>query len=155
MLSAIEARLELDGASVLDLYAGSGALGLEAVSRGAGSVTLVERDPAAARVLRGNARAVRERLAREARIEVAAIAAERFLREREGSFQLVFLDPPYELGTEALGVTLGLLTARLAPDALVVVERSARDAEPGWPEGLRLERSRSYGETAVYYAHPA
>lgn len=154
IFSRVESLMDLAGVRVLDLYAGSGALGLEAVSRGAGFVVLVEADRRTARVVDANVDTlgVRDR----ARVHAEKVA--RVLdREVVGEpFDLVLLDPPYPLGESELTATLSLLVSRgwLSDDALVVVERSARSPEPDWPEGLTAIRSRGYGETTVHFAEP-
>lgn len=153
IFSALESRDLIDGARVLDLYAGSGALGLEAASRGAAEVTLVERARDAGAVARRNA----ERVERAApaggapRIRTVVQSVQAYLAGAAGTWDLVFIDPPYELGGAALVDDLVLLAARLAPDAVVMVERSTRDAEPAWPAGLELDRRAAYGETVLYW----
>jgi len=154
MFSALDARDALHGARVLDLYAGSGALGLEAASRGAAAVTLVERDRAAAAIARRNA----DLLLRSApaaarpRIEVATQPVAGWLALAAGSeWDLVFADPPYELEETELAAVLDRLAEILAPDGDLVVERSSRSPEPSLPAGLALERTRRYGETAVHW----
>ena len=123
-------------ARVLDLYAGSGALGLEAASRGARSVLLVDADRNAAKVARGNAAVVGLPgvVVREDTVERVLLAGP----GGRGRVDLVFLDPPYDLSEDALGDALALLVGHgwLAPEALVVVERSSRSPEPRWSEGL-------------------
>ncbi|WP_149202751.1 16S rRNA (guanine(966)-N(2))-methyltransferase RsmD [Actinotalea subterranea] len=143
----------LDGARVLDLYAGSGALGLEAASRGAVAVVLVESARAAADVCRRNAAAVG--------IPGVQVVAERVLpflrrpvRER---YDVVLVDPPYELDEAELAGVLAALTAHLAPEAVVVVERSTRSPEPAWPAGgpaagLVRTAEKRYGETVLWFA---
>jgi dephospho-CoA kinase/16S rRNA (guanine(966)-N(2))-methyltransferase RsmD len=137
---------QLDGVAVLDLYAGSGAVGLEAASRGAGPVVLVESDAATARLIAANARALRLQAdVRAARAETVAASSDR-------RFDLVFLDPPYDVSTEAVEALLGSLAEHaLAPRALVVVERSARDRAPEWPPALSETWSRDYGETTLHF----
>lgn len=155
--SALEARDALHGARVLDLYAGSGALGLEAASRGAATVVLVERNAAAARICRENAEAVVRAAPAAARpsIEVRATSVQTYLAVAEGPFDVVFIDPPYEVDdAELLGV-LTELAPLLSPDATVCVERSTRSATPSLPPGLALERTRAYGETALHWLAPA
>lgn len=152
---ALFSRLEhlgvLDGARVLDLYAGSGALGLEAVSRGARGALLVEAARTAAQVASRNVRELDL-----PGVEVRAESVEQVLgRGRAGApVDLVVADPPYALGERALAEVLRLLVARhwLAEDALLVIERSARSAEPVWPAGIRPLAPRRYGETILWFA---
>lgn len=145
LFSSLLSLLDLDGVRVLDLYAGSGALGFEALSRGAGSATLVESDPAAVAVLRANV----EHLGL-AGTHVLAQPVEAFLAaDPEPRYDLVLLDPPYEL---AVGPVLALLQPWLASHAVVVVERSRRDPELAWPAGYEPVRSRRYGEATLWYA---
>ena len=153
IFSALEARDALDGAQVLDLFAGSGALGLEAASRGARRVVLVDKSSAAVRAMRANTATITKAAPAGAapEITVSSQSVTAYLVGAAGSFDLVFLDPPYELDNAALRHDLELLAPRLAPDALLVVERSARDAEPDWPEGFELERRKDYGETTLYW----
>ncbi|EAP97700.1 hypothetical protein JNB_19558 [Janibacter sp. HTCC2649] len=148
LFSALQARDALSGARVIDLYAGSGALGLESASRGAGEVTLVESDRTAAGVIRDNA----GRLGLKATVLPVTVASALAGTPRE--LDLVFLDPPYDLSEEALAADLEALATRswLADGALVVIERSKRSAEPTWPKGLEPERLKKYGETVIWYA---
>lgn len=138
----------LTGAHVLDLYAGSGALGLEALSRGAASAQLVESDRRAAQVCRENAAATGL-----SGVRVQASTVERFLATGGGgSVDLAFLDPPYDLDEPRLQSVLEALIEWLAPDALVVVERSARSPEPIWPADVELLGPRRHGETTLWLA---
>ncbi len=141
----------LDGVRVLDLYAGSGAVGLEALSRGASDVLLVESDPHAARVIRRNIEAVRLPGAR-----LLADRVERVLTRGRGDGpprDLVFADPPYAAAAEEVERVLAALHGRgwLAPGALVVVERGTRSGPLTWPAGYTPERSRGYGEATLWY----
>ncbi|NUU06784.1 RsmD family RNA methyltransferase, partial [Leifsonia sp. C5G2] len=134
IFSALDARDAVHGARVLDLYAGSGALGLEAASRGASSVVLVEKSPAAAQVCRRNAAAVTA-AARAAKlpppaIEVRAATTQSYLAGAAGPFDLVFLDPPYDVGDAELLAVLTALVPLLSDDAEVCVERSTRTPAP-------------------------
>jgi 16S rRNA (guanine966-N2)-methyltransferase len=156
IFSALDARGVLPGARVLDLYAGSGALGLEAASRGAAHVTLVDKATAAHRVTTDNVARIRKAAPRGAapEIVVSSQPVQSFLgaaASRDTTWDVVFLDPPYDLASPELGHNLEALVPLLSPDAVVVVERSARDREPAWPARLDLERRKDYGETAVYY----
>jgi 16S rRNA (guanine966-N2)-methyltransferase len=157
IFSALDARGVLPGARVLDLYAGSGALGLEAASRGAAHVTLVDKATAAHRVTNDNAARIRKAAPRgEApEIVVSSQPVQSFLGGALATWDVVFLDPPYDLGGAELRHNLEALVPRLTEDALVVVERSARDPEPAWPAGLELDRRKDYGETAVFYLSPS
>ncbi len=155
IFSALEARDALAGARVLDLYAGSGALGLEAASRGAAHVTLVDHAVAAHRAVGRNAAAVRKAARGTApEIVISGHPVQSFLGGSLDRWDLVFLDPPYELGGQELVHNLEALAARLSPDAVVVLERSSRDRAPEWPAGLELERRKDYGDTAVYWLRP-
>lgn len=147
LFSSIEARMDLDGARVLDLYAGSGALGLEALSRGAGTALLVESDRRAAAVLRGN---ISDLGLTAAQVRVGAVA-QVLVQGGAGDFDLVFADPPYDLPTAAVEADIGALAAQrwLAEDALLLVERSARSAEIAWPAGFAGRAPKRYGETRI------
>ncbi len=158
VFSRLQALTDLDGALVLDLYAGSGALGLEAVSRGAGHLLAVERHRATAALAGRNART----LGFGDVVQVRTAPVERVLRagpgpEQQEGYDLVLLDPPYPLPEDDLADVLALLVDHgwLAPGALVVIERSARSPRPRWPAGLAHLDSRSYGETALHLAEPA
>lgn len=153
LFAALESAGVVADAVVLDLYAGSGALGLEAVSRGAASADLVERSARAAAVTQRNARTV-GRAVGDARLRVHRQGVETFLRGATGHWSLVFADPPYDLGQDELESTLALLVPRLAPTALVVVERATRSGEPPLPHGLVVERSRRYGDTTLWWLAP-
>ncbi|GEL95106.1 16S rRNA (guanine(966)-N(2))-methyltransferase RsmD [Cellulomonas composti] len=154
---ALFSRLEhLDvvaDARVLDLYAGSGALGLEAASRGAQHVTLVESAREAAQVCRRNV----AELGLTSRVIVAAERAERFVERAPAlAWDLVLVDPPYDLDERGLAAVLAPLGSpgALSSAAVVGVERSRRAPEPTWPAGLRRFDSRAYGETVVWFAEP-
>lgn len=139
----------LDDAVVLDLWAGSGSLAIEALSRGARRAVLVERDRAALAVLRDNLAvcgfADRARVVAD---DVAAFAQ----RPGEGPVDVVFADPPYATATEHVWTVLGRLRAAgaLAGDVDIVVQRPARDPQPDPPAPLALERARPYGDTALW-----
>ena len=149
VFSALEARQNLDGARVLDLYAGSGALGLEALSRGAGHALFVESDARAGAAIRRNAADLG--LA-GAEVRVATVAAVLETPPDE-PYDLVLLDPPYALADADLAVTLSTLASTdwLAPGAYLAVERSARSATPTWPAGVVTITERRYGDTRMYY----
>jgi 16S rRNA (guanine966-N2)-methyltransferase len=153
---ALFSRLEhldvVHHARVLDLYAGSGALGLESASRGASSVLLVESEWAAVAVIRKNIADLGL-----AGVSVRADTVERALLAgpAEGApCDLVLADPPYDVTEQALGDVLALLVTHrwLSEDAFVVVERSARSPEPRWPQGLDGAGERRYGDTKMWFA---
>jgi 16S rRNA (guanine966-N2)-methyltransferase len=151
---ALFSRLEhegwLDATRVLDLYAGSGALGLEAASRGARAVVLVEDGRAAAGVIRRNAAS-----SGLPAVTVVAARVERLLsRPPAEPFDLVVADPPYPLRDDDLADVLALLVENdwLAVRAAAVVERSSRSPQPVWPQGLTPSGHRSYGETRLWFA---
>lgn len=147
-------RGTLHGARVLDLFAGSGAVGLEALSRGAEHVLLVEDDPRAARVVRENTAALRLPGA-----EVRAARAEKTVTGPPpgAPYDVVFLDPPYDLADDGLREILLTLAANhwLAAGALVTVERRTRGGVFGWPAGFEDVRARRYGEATLWYGRAA
>lgn len=157
LFAALEHQDRLAGAAVLDLYAGSGALGLEAISRGARIAVFVESDRTALAVLRRNAAvaATAPPSGGDPAVDVRGEPVERVLvRGTEQAYDLVLADPPYGLGEDALADVLALLPRHgwLAGEALVVVERSSRSPEPRWPTGLALADERRYGETRLWWA---
>ena len=158
----------LAGARVLDLYAGSGAVGLEALSRGADHVLLVEQGARATRVIRENIEAIG--------LPGAVLAADRVERvlargpapaggqdspapaggqdsPEGGRYDVVFADPPYALADTAVSQVLSLLADQgwLAPSALVIVERATRSGPVSWPDGFVPDRTRRYGEATFWY----
>ena len=140
----------VDGARVLDLFAGTGALGFESLSRGAAHVTFVERHAPTARALRRSA----ADLGVAERIDVVNAPAERAAGAVAGRYDVVFADPPYAQPYPAS--TFAVLRARGAidPRTIVVYEHASRDAAPNDP-AMTLERSARYGEVALAFLHPA
>ena len=164
---ALFSRLEheglCDGTRVLDLYAGSGALGLEAASRGASAVVLVDAGREAARACRRNADATGLAAALgDGGLVVVEQPVERVVATAPGGTtaalapgaDLVLVDPPYDLAEDALARVLGDLVAHgwLAPAAVVVVERARRTPEPTWPAGLERYADKRYGDTVLWSA---
>jgi 16S rRNA (guanine966-N2)-methyltransferase len=149
VFNTVQARRDLEGARVLDLYAGSGALGLEALSRGATHVRFVESDRRAAAVLCRNVQALGLPGTQVSTAEVLAV-----LRGNpDQPYDVVLADPPYALDERAVSGMLSALVSGgwLAPAALIVVERAARAQPPVWPAGVVELTNRRYGDTAVYY----
>ncbi|MFI1192561.1 16S rRNA (guanine(966)-N(2))-methyltransferase RsmD [Micromonospora sp. NPDC020750] len=151
LFSAVQADVDLAGARFADLYAGSGAVGLEALSRGAAHVLLVESDPRAARVVRENIAALRA--APAARLVTGRVATVLAAGPDGGPYDVVFADPPYAVSDAEVTELLAALVDGdwLAADALVVVERSSRTGPVAWVQGVTGERSRRYGETTLWY----
>lgn len=149
LFNSLATLVDLDGAVVLDLYAGSGALGLEALSRGAAEVVLVESGPRVLPVLRANLAAVGLPGGRVVAGSVPGVVA----GPPPARFDLVLADPPYATPVaEVLRVLRSLLDGGwLAPGAVVVVERSSREAPFEWPTPLVALRDRRYGEAVLRY----
>lgn len=142
--------MELAGARVIDLFAGSGAVGLEAMSRGAAHALLVEHDPKAVKAIRANIAALR---AEGARVVTGKVAAVLSGGNPEQGYDLVFADPPYQMTENEIDEVLRALAGHgwLADGAVIVIERSSRSPEPGWVQGVTGERGRRYGETTLWY----
>ncbi|GGA63748.1 methyltransferase [Pseudoclavibacter endophyticus] len=152
MFSSLDASGVLDGATVLDLYAGTGALGLEALSRGAAEALFVERGAKAANLLKRNARQVQDAIAarsRRVRTQVVTGSALGFAERDGGRFDVVFADPPYEVADTELEALLAGLAPRLAAGGVIVLERGARSGEPATPAALKRTHARRYGDTAL------
>ena len=151
LFSTIDSRIgPLSGLRFLDLYAGSGAVGLEAWSRGAGVVTLVESDRRTAGVISSNAAALG---CRKAEVITGTVTTT-LRRIPSAPYDVVFSDPPYGLADDEVDADLTALEEQgwLVPGGLVVVERSARGDGPSWPSGWSPEAEKNYGETTLWYA---
>ncbi len=167
MFSGLDATHVLYGRRFLDLYAGSGAVGLEAASRGAEHVLLVESDPKAVRVIRQNIAALDAG-------DVVTLAAQRVTSALVGGpplttgrgydtagdgdsggkgYDIVFADPPYDLGEQDVTAMLDALVGHgwINAGGLVILERSKRSPEPAWVRSVTAERSRRYGEAMLWY----
>lgn len=143
-----EPEAALAGLGFGDLYAGSGAMGLEAASRGADPVLLVESNRAAAEVIRANAAEV------DLRVRVQSAPVERLVAGRPGApFDVVWLDPPYDLAAADLDQVLADLVANqwVLPDGMIIVERARRSPAPTWPVGFDGGWERRYGDTIIHY----
>ena len=152
LFSKLESYDVVQGARVLDAYAGSGALGCEALSRGAASVEFVEKYPKACEITRRNVAATSKAATDVTR--VAQGSAQSYVAVHSGPWDLVFLDPPYAFTQDQILDILRVITPNLAEGAIVVVERSSRDAEPAWNSQLRRFAMKKYGETVLYYLEP-
>ena len=155
LFSRLDAFEVISGARVLDLYAGSGSLGVESASRGAATVDLVESDAKASGVCQRNADLINGVLGRKA-VTVHRSRVEPFLDRaaESAAWDLVFLDPPYPLDEPSLKAVLTKLAFHLDEGAVVVVERSSRSPEPDWPDTLERFADKKYGETKLWFAEP-
>ncbi|MDN4482485.1 16S rRNA (guanine(966)-N(2))-methyltransferase RsmD [Demequina lignilytica] len=151
---AVFSRLDhgdhLRGARVLDLFAGSGALAFEALSRGASEATLVESDARAVSVLRANARD----LAAGPDARVVKERVRPFLGRAAGPWDVVLLDPPYDIARDELAAVLEGVAEAVDADGIVVLEWSTRAGDAPWPWALEEVAAKAYGETTVRYAVP-
>jgi 16S rRNA (guanine966-N2)-methyltransferase len=146
--AAAPVEKSLDGLAFCDLYAGSGAVGLEAASRGASRVLLVERDPRTALLSRRNTEAL------GLAVEIVVSSVEQALRKSPAQpFDVVFADPPYELDTPAISAQIERLisNAWVGEGSLIVVERSRRSPELVWPDVAAKRWTRAYGETILAF----
>lgn len=154
---ALFSRLEhwdvIDGATVIDLYAGSGALGFEALSRGATCATLVDFSRGAAKTMRDNVK-LTGLPATVIQADVKTYLGSRVGEALSGSADLVFIDPPYDIAESEMTAVLAGLGAWIHADSLIVIERSKRQPQPRLPEFLQLEDTSLWGETVCYFAGP-
>lgn len=144
------------GAVVLDLYAGSGALAIEALSRGAATAVLVDRDPLAVDAIRRNLGSTK--LKDRARVQRRGVGTVvRGMPPTDAPFDLVFCDPPYDQPAGKLAEVLVALAVPgwVAPDGTVVVERASSAGPPLLPPGWEVTWSRVYGDTLVVLVAPA
>lgn len=155
VFNRLAARDLIDAARVLDLYAGTGALALEAISRGANSAVLVERDGKAAAVCVKNSQLIQKALEKEgyrdSNIKVSNKTVAAFLAGDSGVYDLVFIDPPYEISNSEVSENLNALIARLAKNAVVMIERSSRSGAIELPLGLELVEEKNYGDTNIFW----
>lgn len=161
LFSRMESWDIISGARVLDLFAGSGSLGIETASRGARQVVLVEKAPKAVAVCQANAALVNKVLkATTVLVQRGSVDSvlDSYINSQTGepskTFDVVLLDPPYPLSEEELTATMEKISKILAEDATVIVERSSRSPEPVWPENLTKFADKKYGETHLWFAEP-
>ncbi|MFI5491020.1 16S rRNA (guanine(966)-N(2))-methyltransferase RsmD [Actinoplanes sp. NPDC051859] len=153
--SALGTMTDLEGARFADLYAGSGAIGLEALSRGAAYALLVEADGKAARAIRDNIVALK--VGNDARLVTGKVAQLLAAPPEGGPYDVIFADPPYAVTDDEVAEVQQALVENgwLAEDAVVTFERSSRTAVRGeplaWVDGITADRSRRYGETTLWY----
>lgn len=156
VFASLESFDQITGANVLDLFAGTGALGLEALSRGATSLTLVEKSKSALEVCRKNSESVQGSLSKQGvAVEVSLRHADAlvFLKSNAERYDLVFVDPPYEYSNEKLKSVLELIAKCVSSESAVVVERSSRTEEIEIA-GLEKYAEKEYGDTTVRFFKP-
>ncbi|CAB4546784.1 MAG: 16S rRNA (guanine(966)-N(2))-methyltransferase RsmD [Actinobacteria bacterium] len=155
IFSALESEIgTCVGITFLDLFGGTGAVGLEALSRGASEVIVVEKDVKAANVCRENYELISR--STSGNFSVLRMSVDNYLdleASKLPSCDVVYLDPPYEVTNEIIEKILGKICDRglLHADAVVIVERSSRTKPFTWPAGLKALKERKYGEGAVYF----
>ena len=154
IFSRLDALNLIENATVLDLYAGTGALGLEAASRGAKQVVMVENHKQALGGIIQNMRMIKtaiekEGLAVDLRAEGKSVLS--YLQSSSLVFDLVFIDPPYDVANPSITQVLTELVPKLSKDATVILERSSRDEKPELPEQLSISEEKNYGDTVVYW----
>lgn len=147
---------DFDGLNVLDLYAGTGAIALEALSRGASIVHAVEKDDAAAKAITSNHENLKSAHC-PGIFHLYAMSVHRFLQDKAAhQYHIIYIDPPYEV--DDLDVVETLIQLRdggyLHPQALIAVERNSRVKEISWPEGLEAIREKNYGQATIFYGSP-
>ena len=144
------------GLHVLDLFGGSGAIALEALSRGASLVHAVEKDDAAAKAITSNHENLKTAHC-PGIFHLYAMSVHRFLQDKAAQpYHFIYIDPPYEV--DDLDVVENLIQLRdggyLHPQALIAVERNSRVKEISWPEGLEALREKNYGQATIFYGIP-
>lgn len=143
---------QLTGIRFLDLYAGSGAIGLEAASRGATEAVLIEKNRVAIEAIQRNLAATK--LGDRVRLQPMSVGS--FLATEPRPFDVIWLDPPYAAPADEVDAVLAqICEGWLVSDGLVVIERSKRDPDPDWPASLPEQWTRRYGETQLHFGRPA
>ena len=144
-----------EGLHVLDLFGGSGAIGLESLSRGATSVHIVEKDDEAQKTIETNFEIVKKSNPAGS-FHLYGMSAERFLKDApKDKYHLVYIDPPYDFSNQAVEDVLSALHDYefLSSDAFIAVERTARGVQFIWPDAFVPARERKYGQATIYYAN--
>ena len=154
VFAKLDALDALDNSIVWDLFAGTGALGLEALSRGAKAVVLVEADRSAAEVCKQNIAKALLGLSKQnaaGTVSLKNVRVEKFLAGQSTKANLVLLDPPYDFEPAGLSSILQALTTLVEEHGLIVLETSSKAKQPELPNGLVLEDTKTYGDTAVWF----
>ena len=157
LFSSLESEFgSFNNLSMLDLYCGSGAVGVEALSRGAAIVTAIDNDEKATNIARQNFEII-EKLAGIGTYSVITMSAGKFLdKPADFSYDIVFLDPPYELPNNEIEKNLSSLMSNkyLKPSTVIAIERDSKSRPLTWPTGLSEVKERKYGAATIYYAEP-
>ena len=157
LFSSLESEFgSLNNLSMLDLYCGSGAVGVEALSRGAAIVTAIDNDEKATNIARQNFEII-EKLAGIGTYSVITMSAGKFLdKPADLPYDIVFLDPPYELPNNEIEKNLSSLMSNkyLKPSTVIAIERDSKSRPLTWPTGLSEVKERKYGAATIYYAEP-
>jgi 16S rRNA (guanine966-N2)-methyltransferase len=157
LFSSLESEFgSLNNLSLLDLYCGSGAVGVEALSRGAAIVTAIDNDEKATNIARQNFELL-EKLTGVGTYSVITISAGKFLdKASDIPYDIVFLDPPYELPNNEIEKNISALLSNnyLKPSSVVAIERDSKSRPLAWPTGLTEVKIRKYGAATIYYAEP-
>ena len=143
---------EFENLKFLDLFAGSAAVGLEALSRGAALVHCVEKDEDAVKTIRANQEIV-EKAKPEGKFHLYAMSAQKFLTNPMQQYDIIFMDPPYDFGDQGVQELLNLILEKevIRSGGVIVVERATKGSSIKWPEPLRELRTKEYGVATLYY----
>lgn len=159
IFSHLEAVGVLDDAHVADVYAGTGALGFEALSRGARSVTFVEANAQVAKLIAATAQGLKGPDVKHIHVRIARTKAEKFAERAADSkaqqFDVIFMDPPYAVSTDTVNTLAAQLGTALSVNGVMMIERSIRTTPIEAPEGFEIYMRKDYGETAVFYLQRA
>ena len=145
------------GLQILDLFAGSGAMALEALSRGASLVHCVEKDDGAAKTISTNASLV-QKAQPVGVFHLFHMAVQKFVEgEAQNQYHFVYVDPPYDFADSDLTKILENMHSNnfFKDGAIIAIERATKSTQPEWPEGYEPSRTKVYGQASIYYANHA
>lgn len=143
---------EFENLKFLDLFAGSAAVGLEALSRGASVVHAVEKDDAAVKTIRAN-QEILEKSNPQGKFHLYAMSAQKFLGNTGIKYDIIFIDPPYDFSDQAVHEILNLILQNnfISPGGVIVIERATKGSYVNWPAPLKELRKKEYGVATLYY----